>query len=396
MRSISEEITREWKKEYRCFVRHAKWFPDKETVQAASSVVIHFVPLRCVLPEKSHLGSSKDISGRWEYFEQRKVRAVTFPGVINEGRPLARKFIRYSAARFLREHGLIEKEVTAIIDAPGSFPKLALILKRLCPKIRIVYRAHNAEFPHRWERLRVTGGSREKKRLWKIVLQQILSDARMLRRSDVVLSISDADRELYWKRLSRWVRGSSQILTLPYFLSAPYVPCLEKSERQKLAVCISSGQSKESIIDESVVIFKEAVLRYRRAFPDSNWKFCITGGVADVDASTGIEVTGFVNSPLDVLVKSRVACVFTNHGWGFKTKILDAILAETMVLVSQTVYRRLPIEVRPYCLAVDPLQPQALHEALEIAEVKQAELETPTVNETFRDRSFAVLDGYFS
>ena len=51
-------------------------------------------------------------------------------------------------------------------------------------------------------------------------------------------------------------------------------------------------------------------------------------------------------SPLSLLAEARVVAIPSDLGMGFKTKILEAILAGCWVLVTEDVQRRLPDAVR--------------------------------------------------
>ena len=42
------------------------------------------------------------------------------------------------------------------IDMPGSFPKFILLLRKVCPTQKIVFRAHNAEALHNLDKFRVS------------------------------------------------------------------------------------------------------------------------------------------------------------------------------------------------------------------------------------------------
>src|SRR3546814_11076778 len=51
-------------------------------------------------------------------------------------------------------------------------------------------------------------------------------------------------------------------------------------------------------------------------------------------------------------------------GYGFKTKIMDAVTAGAFTLLPGSLMRRVPEELRPYCIPVDTSDPASFVEAL--------------------------------
>jgi hypothetical protein len=58
-------------------------------------------------------------------------------------------------------------------------------------------------------------------------------------------------------------------------------------------------------------------------------------------------------------------CTLSNLGYGFKTKILEAIMCGCYVIVPQKLYKRLPDVIKPFCKVVNVKDKNAFINALE-------------------------------
>lgn len=83
-------------------------------------------------------------------------------------------------------------------------------------------------------------------------------------------------------------------------------------------------------------------------------------------ASPRIQQTGFLDSPLGILNQSRALAILSRYGYGFKTKILDAIQNQCYVLMPPELYARQPKALQPYCIRVDLDNPHSFPAALEL------------------------------
>jgi hypothetical protein len=79
-------------------------------------------------------------------------------------------------------------------------------------------------------------------------------------------------------------------------------------------------------------------------------------------------------------------------GYGFKTKILEAIMAKTYVLLPGKLYDRLPLEMRPFCRVVDPKSADSFLEALEAC---RQPFPPGDPNEVMRNQAYDSLDEIF-
>jgi glycosyltransferase involved in cell wall biosynthesis len=124
------------------------------------------------------------------------------------------------------------------------------------------------------------------------------------------------------------------------------------------------------------------------------WGFCVTGDCPPEALALPARVRnlGFVDSPFAVLAESRAVALLSDYGFGFKTKILDAVRHGCYTLTTRKLYRRLPAEVRPYCVVVEDESAGAFARALE-ASLRPYPGGDP--NAAFRRQAFAALDEVF-
>lgn len=85
--------------------------------------------------------------------------------------------------------------------------------------------------------------------------------------------------------------------------------------------------------------------------------------------------------------------ILSDYGFGFKTKILDAILHSCYVLLTPGLYNRLPDVIKQFCLVVDPKDSNAFRRALESCLNPFPEVDA---NALLRSQAFAALDKAFS
>jgi glycosyltransferase involved in cell wall biosynthesis len=128
----------------------------------------------------------------------------------------------------------------------------------------------------------------------------------------------------------------------------------------------------------------------------TDWEFSVTGDwpqEGQADLGTRIQATGFLESPFDALVQARAVALLSDYGFGFKTKILDAICCGCWVLVTRGLYARLPEEVKACCLVVRPGSVESFADALEHA---RAPLPSGDLNERLHKAAFTALDRVLS
>jgi hypothetical protein len=121
------------------------------------------------------------------------------------------------------------------------------------------------------------------------------------------------------------------------------------------------------------------------------WKFAVTGDISSwpIALSSRIKMTGFLDNPVRILAESRALALLSDYGYGFKTKILDAIVCKSYVLVTKKLYERLPDGLRPFCIPVDTNSVDSFKNALNRCLLPYPDGDP---NESLRDEAFSALD----
>ena len=127
------------------------------------------------------------------------------------------------------------------------------------------------------------------------------------------------------------------------------------------------------------------------------WRFDAVGDVSreisgHPSFTAAVRRLGVVDDLVAELCDASAVAVLSDYGRGFKTKILDAILCGCWVLASPRLVARLPDEVRPFCIAVDPTDDAAARDALARSLVPPP---TGTPNSSLRTQAFEALDRFF-
>jgi hypothetical protein len=183
------------------------------------------------------------------------------------------------------------------------------------------------------------------------------------RHADAVLPISPWDAEHYWSRLT----SRRKISYLPYYLPRDYErPMAEPGARELSCLCVTSVTPNPMIAD-SLVNFEAEVAGLDEPVAGA-WHFSVSGALAQSQQSSRIRPLGVVPDLQAHLGSVRLVAVLSDYGYGFKTKLLDAIAAGCWVAVTPMLKRRLPALLDPWVLTVDLSQPAAFAAALQAAE----------------------------
>ena len=339
--------------------------------------VLHVLPDTVADPRQRFLGSTKDARGRTEYFRERGLTAVELIVPGREDAALLRSLEAMDLADFQ----------AVFLELP-IYPRSQRFLRRRSPHLKLVVRSINAEFPHQLHQ--AAAGLRH--RQWRSAafhaasaLRRLYLDFLCARRADHMLGISDWDTRRYWNILA----GRKKTRTLPYFVPRTYLEDrAAPPPKTDSCICLMSTLMNSFLIDAARNFHRALEALGDRA---PGWSFSITG--ADPPAPRRplprLVSTGFLDSPFDLLARSRAMALLSDYGFGFKTKILEAILLRCFVLVTPRLHARLPEEVKPFCLPVDLADPDSLPRALERCRQPFPETE---VNARLRARAFAVLD----
>ena len=245
----------------------------------------------------------------------------------------------------------------------------------------MLFRAHNAEALHRLDWLRASIGWSDRLRLGVRAARAAVKDLVTVHAAaHAVLSISEADTRQYWQRLG----AGPRVVTVPYFL--PHARQLDTKEKEDVCVCVGALAENPLVLD-AVQNFCKLV---EAAGPQlSQWRFALIGSSAPTCNADRVQTLGLVDSPFEALERARAVALLSDYGRGFKTKILEALHARCRVLVAPALYRRLPPQVQPFCIAVRTDSPGAFRAALERC---REPWPAGDANEALRREAFAALD----
>jgi hypothetical protein len=270
------------------------------------------------------------------------------------------------------------------------YPHSLRAMRRRNPALRILNRSINAEFYHHLHgalaRARELRDPAWPRGLVEAV-RRLRMDIRSLRWADVVLSITQWETDHYW----RYLGPRSKVRTLPYYLPGGYAGApLRASGRQNRCCCMTScTRNTLPYLIGALRSFVRCVegLGGRCA----EWEFAITGEIADgtCELPRRVRHVGLLDNPLDLLSQSRAMAVLSDCGFGFKTKILDAIVCGCYVLLPRKLFERLPPVLHPFCIVVDPQDAGSFARALELC---QRPFPAQDPNRWLRDEAFRVLN----
>jgi hypothetical protein len=97
----------------------------------------------------------------------------------------------------------------------------------------------------------------------------------------------------------------------------------------------------------------------------NDWNFQLTAGLVGTRSSETFFGLTHLSKDVDIwdtLQSIRAVAVLGHLGYGLKTTIVDAIAAGCHVILSPTMWDRLPIDLRPYCVVWNSRKPESIEE----------------------------------
>ncbi len=353
--------------------------------------ILHIIPESFNNPQFEYSGSTKDIYGRVEYFQSRSLDATqVFVG--RSDYILKQKL----ASLHLEEYSVV------FIEFP-IYPRSMWYIRKNHPHVKLYCRSINAELFHKFDLY--LSNVREARRQGGALIVSMIKNLPVLRKmmyqfwqdivcgvlSDVTLTITEWEKKHYW----RYFTGK-KARTLPFFLPDRYASTLmvEESDKKDRCVLLMGTKIKEgSFLIDSFHNFVDFVTLLGNEMP--SWSFAITGELPAnyISLPSRIKVTGFIENPYLELTPARAVAILSPYGRGFKTKILESILARCYVLVPEQLMTRLPESVKPFCVVVDLNSVDSFRQALQ-----QCAQPFPAIapNRLLKNDAFRVLDELFA
>ena len=346
--------------------------------------VLHIIPDSAIDPQMLYLGSTKDIRTRTEYFCQRNVKYDELVADKRSDALLLGKIQQMD----LRDYQFI------IFEYPIYLKSMAYLRKKY-PQLVLIVRSHNAELYHRIHYFLAFVRARQvnlaesiwQNRVWlKIALQSFLTDFMSAWYSHYVLAICEWEKKHYWNLM----KNPHRVKVVPYYLSSQYYQELAVEQKKYQCVCLMSpGSNHTPFLLDALNNFSSLI----DSLEDdcSHWDFLVTGELLPDENALAkrLTQTGLLESPFPLLSQSRALAILSDFGFGFKTKILDAILAKNYVLVTGGLFKRLPDMLKQYSIKVNKRSVSTFVAALDQCE----RLYPPgNPNDTLREQAFQSLD----
>lgn len=307
--------------------------------------LIHLVPPSVLRRKDKYLGSFKDISSKRDVFK--KLYSNTyFEFVAPKGDTDLYFFLKFNHNNLKR----LTQNIVIYIDIPGSFGKSVQLLRRLLPHAVIVFRAHNAEGRHSFEKFLV---SFNPKWLIKSIIARY-SDVSLLKNIDFLDSISRYDIDEYWVGVAR-NDNLRKIRHLPFFYSSSLLEQYFSTashvvfEASEVLACFGSIGKANVLNNRGVRNLLEIYGRIASKKPSA--RFLVTGnynGGLTNEIQENIEFVGVVDDPNLLLARSNYLIDISSIGYGFKTKFLDAALCGCRLVLDPGYVPRLPLEYYPF------------------------------------------------
>jgi len=357
--------------------------------------VLHIIPDSTVNESNLHLGSTKDFRGHTEYFH---ARSIPFDELAVKDR--SDNYLLHTVKTLdLSQYRVIFFEL-------ALYPKTMRFIRKHFPTIKLITRSINADFYHflhyfmgsiKYFRYRLSLKAPFKsikylrftvKYLW-LAVQHLFLDFRCARLSDYILSIVEWEKENYW----RFLVSKTKIKNLPYFLPFKYENEVVEILKKDQCICLmSTSTGPLPLLQDALFNFNHLVEKLGTNNPE--WSFFITGDMSRLQLTypSRVSLTGFLDNPFPLLVESRAMAMLSNLGFGFKTKLLDAIKSKCYTLVPARLFARLPEEIKLYCIVVDLPSVESFRQALAYS---KRPFPAGDPNALFKGKAFAVLDEIF-
>jgi hypothetical protein len=297
-------------------------------LQAKSDEVIVLVPSRYKAGELYATGSNKDIESALECLQENGVAFKSFGISKNPVWGIYEIFYKHRIIRLL----ISSKQI--IISMPGSIFFLLTVLRFTC-KAQIIVRSHNAELLHRLEYFKLAKNFHEKIFFMKKSLQGFSSDFLCTLFANQILVINDYEIKSYWNKINPFMKSK--------FLFFPYRPPVWSSHKnsERNHVLILGGLDPKTYTNTPEVNFLEAAPSIN-SFVELNKLRLISIGTT-LNETFKYEYFSYVENLLDILNSTKVLLVPSRFGWGFKTKIGDALFLNQTVIVPRNLYNKVGI-----------------------------------------------------
>lgn len=304
---------------------------DSSRIESRLDVLFIF-PNDFNLRGRNFNGGAKDIQSMYEQIKSLQIASETLLVSRRLGHAI------YSLLE-VQNRNLLKSSKRILISIPGSTGGIVTLLRLLGFK-EIIYRSHNAEILHRIDWLRAARNFRTFKSSLKKLILGGISDFQVAIFASEILSVSQLENEIYWSRL--FPNTSSKVHYFPGMSPAHISACLDihdvEIKDRPLAVIVG-GFHEGTLISKEDAHFVENGYRIQDFI---HTKGLLLASVGQRDSQSYCDFNlGHVDDYEAILRKTSLIIVPTSLGWGFKTKIADAITLHQGVIVHRRLYNRL-------------------------------------------------------
>ena len=228
------------------------------------------------------------------------------------------------------------------------FPKIVHAFRATLPDAWIGVRAHNIE---PLQHLDNHGWVLKRGPLWMLygVFRLLMSDIRVKRSANVILSINEWENRVYWDRMP----GRAKVEWLPYISPGHLLPVKPwPFDKRKIIACLPTSQENRKSRDQ-VLRFQHLAREMKRQGCD--FEFVVTGDLAGWNLPDCPEVVkaGFIDDLAEFMGRCRAVCMLSPLGYGFKTTIADALAAGAHIIAHPDLISRNPRHVQPFLIRAD-------------------------------------------
>jgi hypothetical protein len=326
-------------------------------------------------PKHHYLGSVKDIRSRTEFFRERGHDCDEL--LVSSKTQYDQELHKFPPDEWGR-YDLVLLEMTFSPDALRH-------IRSVAPQAKLLVRSHNAELLHRCHWALANGVRRSSIDFLVQAVRNCRMDRLSGRSCDRILSIDWWETQRYWHRLI----PRAKAVWVPFFLPEDYLTELGPKDGKE-NLCVHFGASLENpLIADATLNFVRLVDRVAPRLGD--WRFVATGACTGRTQceSKSIQWTGLLDKPYNALNRAKAMALLSPYGFGFKTKILEAVMAKAFVILPHALYRRLPEQLVKYCIPIDHRSASDFEDALRRCEQPFPE---GNPNDEFRRIAFEQMD----
>ena len=243
-------------------------------------------------------------------------------------------------------------QFSAVLFEHTRWPRSIDFVKANFPNIRVIVRAHNAEFFHALDKIFafvLLNDSRISIRKIIIILKMLLDtlkslylDYKCANLCDIVFSCNETESRDYWKYLA----PSTKIISVNTYTDSIFILKKikhKKSKSDKIQILFVGSILPTYFNDHTLkILSKEISLADTQLAKKCNIK--VTGKFSHdyFVANQKLQILGVVQDPYVEMNNADIIIILSPYGRGIKTRIYEALYLNKVVIVNKKIFERLP------------------------------------------------------